>query len=191
MTNAHIIRPFCAEPVTSFAAGDPPPVLKPFNQLRVRAEVSLVAVDTGVLETVPAAAAAAAGPSTVEHVLGASAEIVYMSPPPLDAALLRSSDPTVLSLPTAVFASSLPLTVGMRVFVAGYPIFGAMSGECDSGNHRLSSEPGAGLCASVTEGQLAKVAMSGGSPVLLQTTAVVNQGNRCRDRIPSSFPASR
>ena len=98
LTNAHILRPYLTQPIQSFSARDPIPQLNPS---------SLILVTTSITE----------GSNQF------SADLVYISPPPLDAALLRVNDEKFRAAP--VQTTLTDMSVGMRVFVAGYPLFGA------------------------------------------------------------------
>ena len=133
LTNAHIIRPSLVVASGTSQHADAPPDLKPFVRIHVRGETSIaLARDTSAAAGVAAAAAAATAAAPEQHtLLGAEADLVFVAPEPLDVALLRVRKPAALNAVPAVSSAgcaSVPLSVGMRVFVAGYPLFGAAAG---------------------------------------------------------------
>lgn len=81
-------------------------------QLMVRSEVSLVARKP---ET-----------SGLSRKLGMESDLVYIAPPPLDAALLRIRDCPSWLVPVT-WAESIP-DPGATVYVVGYPLFGVGAG---------------------------------------------------------------
>lgn len=137
LTNAHIIRPSLVVPTAAAHSAAPPPDLKPFVRIHVRGEMSIALSRTapeppaGLAAAAAAAAAAAVVPvPQQEHgMLGAEADLVFVAPEPLDVALLRVRVPGSLhATPASGGCASVPLSVGMRVFVAGFPLFGAAAG---------------------------------------------------------------
>eukprot|EP00698_Gefionella_okellyi_P025748 TRINITY_DN9519_c0_g1_i1.p1 TRINITY_DN9519_c0_g1~~TRINITY_DN9519_c0_g1_i1.p1 ORF type:complete len:675 (-),score=87.79 TRINITY_DN9519_c0_g1_i1:169-2127(-) len=138
LTNAHLFRPYLSQPVETFSASDPLPTLDSSNTIYLTLEGQT--------------------PRSAQPQQRFVAELIYVSPSPLDAALVRVIDQAAFA-PVPMSLCQPSMSLGQRIFVAGYPLFGLQ------------------IPATVTAGCLAKISLFRDQAVMLQTTAAVNQGN--------------